>query len=127
MPYHCVQQIERALNDAGLPVKGAKIALFGVSYKPNVGDTRESPALKMITLLQALGARVAYHDPFVAHLAAFGIEHETVDTVLQDADIAVVVTAHADVDHDDVIARAPRTIDLRGVTRGTSRPAVQRL
>ncbi|HEV2776916.1 MAG TPA: nucleotide sugar dehydrogenase [Solirubrobacteraceae bacterium] len=127
MPYHCVQRIERALNDVGVAVNGAKVALFGVSYKPNVGDTRESPALKMITLLLALGARVAYHDPFVAQLSLFALEHETVDAVVEDADVAVVVTAHADVDHADVIARVPRTIDLRGITRGTSQPAVQRL
>ena len=59
MPYHCVAKVERALNDAGLPVKGARIAVLGVSYKPGVGDIRESPALKIITLLRDLGADVA--------------------------------------------------------------------
>ncbi|MEJ7797223.1 MAG: nucleotide sugar dehydrogenase [Solirubrobacteraceae bacterium] len=127
MPYHCVQRIERSLNEVGTAVKGSKVAIFGVSYKPNVGDVRESPALKIIALLVALGADVAYHDPFVAQLPAFGLEHQTVDDVLGDADIAVVVTAHRGVDHEDVIARAPRTIDLRGITRGTSQAAVQRL
>jgi len=127
MPYHCVQRIERALNQAHVAVNGSKVALFGVSYKPNVGDVRESPALKIITLLVTLGARVAYHDRFVSQLPAFGLEHEPVDAVLDGADIAVVVTAHDDVDHDDVIARAPMTIDLRGITRGTTQPAVRRL
>ena len=63
MPYHCVMKVERALNDAGLPVRGARIAVLGVSYKPGVGDVRESPALKIITLLGALGAELGYHDP----------------------------------------------------------------
>jgi UDP-N-acetyl-D-glucosamine dehydrogenase len=98
-PYHCVAKVERALNAAGLAVNGSKVALFGVSYKRNVGDVRESPALKMITLLGALGARVAYHDPFVGQLPAFGLEHQSFESVLQDADIAVVVTAHDGVDH----------------------------
>ena len=56
MPYHCVAKVQRALNDAGLPVKGARIAVLGVSYKPGVGDMRESPALKIISLLRELGA-----------------------------------------------------------------------
>ncbi len=51
MPYHCVAKVQRALNDAGLPVKGARIAVLGVSYKPGVGDIRESPALKIVELL----------------------------------------------------------------------------
>ena len=127
MPYHCVAKVERALNAAGLAVNGSKVALFGVSYKRNVGDVRESPALKMITLLQALGARVVYHDRFVPQLPAYGLEHQPFESVLEDADIAVVVTAHDGVDHAEVIAQAPRTVDLRGVTRGTSVAAVQRL
>jgi UDP-N-acetyl-D-glucosamine dehydrogenase len=61
MPYHCVAKVERALNDAGRPVKGSRIALLGVSYKPGVGDVRESPALKILTLLSALGAELRYH------------------------------------------------------------------
>ncbi len=118
MPYHCVRRLERALNSAGLAVNGSRVALFGVSYKPNVGDIRESPALKIITLLQALGAHVAYHDRFVDALPDFGLVHQPLDTVLAEADIAVIVTAHGDVDHADVVARSPRTLDLRGVTRG---------
>ena len=57
MPYHCVAKAQRALNDAGMSVKGARIAVLGVSYKPGVGDVRESPALKIIALLRELGAR----------------------------------------------------------------------
>ena len=73
MPYHCVAKVERALNDAGLPVKGARIAVLGVSYKPGVGDVRESPALKILTLLAALGADLRYHDPHVPSLPEFDL------------------------------------------------------
>ena len=55
MPYHCVAKAQRVLNDAGLSVKGARIAVLGVSYKPGVGDMRESPALKIIALLRGPG------------------------------------------------------------------------
>jgi UDP-N-acetyl-D-glucosamine dehydrogenase len=56
MPYHCVSKVERVLNVAGKPVKGSRVAIFGVSYKPGVGDLRGSPAFKIISLLGALGA-----------------------------------------------------------------------
>ena len=74
MPYHCVAKAQRALNDAGLSVKGARIAVLGVSYKPGVGDMRESPALKIISLLRELGADVCYHDPHVPALAEFALD-----------------------------------------------------
>ena len=73
MPYHCVAKAQRALNDRGLSVKGARVLVVGVSYKPGVGDMRESPALKIISLLRELGAEVAYHDPHVPALAEFGL------------------------------------------------------
>jgi len=116
MPYHCVSKVERALNDAGKPVKGSKVALFGVSYKPNVGDIRESPALKMIALLRGLGANVVYHDPHVASIPGHDIEGSDFATSLDGADCAVIVTAHKDVDHEEVVERAPVLVDLRGTT-----------
>ncbi len=100
MPYHCVAKVERVLNDAGLPVKGARIAVLGVSYKPGVGDIRESPALKIITLLQALGADLRYHDPHVPSLAEFDLESQPLEQALEDADLALIVTAHPSVDHE---------------------------
>jgi UDP-N-acetyl-D-glucosamine dehydrogenase len=127
MPYHCVAKIERALNDAGLPVKGARVAVLGVSYKPGVGDIRESPALKIITLLRALGGEVSYHDPHVPTLSEFGLSSTPVEALLQDTDLAVIVTAHPGVDHDLVAQRARTVVDLRGVTRGSRAGNVIRL
>ena len=127
MPYHCVAKVQRVLNDAGLSVKGARIALLGVSYKPGVGDTRESPALKIITLLRDLGADVSYHDPHVASLSDFGLSSTPLDGVLSDADLALIVTAHPSVDHDLVARRARLVVDLRGVTRSSHAASVVRL
>jgi UDP-N-acetyl-D-glucosamine dehydrogenase len=127
MPYHCVMRAERALNDAGLPVKGSRIAVLGVSYKPGVGDVRESPALKIIALLRALGAELCYHDPHVPALPDYGLASEPLADVLQDADLAVIVTAHPGVEHELAAECARVVLDLRGVTRGVSRPNTVRL
>jgi UDP-N-acetyl-D-glucosamine dehydrogenase len=117
MPYHCVMKVERALNDAGLPVKGARIVVLGVSYKPGVGDIRESPALKIIRLLGALGAELVYHDPHVPELPEFGLRSVPLEEALRDADLALIVTAHPTVDHSLAAERARLVVDLRGVTR----------
>jgi UDP-N-acetyl-D-glucosamine dehydrogenase len=119
MPYHCVAKVERVLNAAGKPVNGSRIALFGVSYKPGVGDVRESPALKILALLNALGADLVYHDPHVPTVPEAGLENCGFDEALDGCDLALVVTAHPSVDHDAIADRAPLTVDLRGVTRAS--------
>ena len=118
MPYHCVAKAQRALNDAGLSVKGARIAVLGVSYKAGVGDVRESPALKIISLLRDLGGDVSYHDPHVPALSEFGLVNRPLEEALNDADLALIVTAHPSLDHDLIVRRARLVVDLRGVTRG---------
>jgi UDP-N-acetyl-D-glucosamine dehydrogenase len=124
MPYHCVAKVERVLNDAGKPVKNSRIAIFGVSYKPGVGDVRESPALKIVTLLGALGADLVYHDPHVPALGDADLLSVGFDEALRDCDLALIVTAHPTVDHDAIAQRAPLVVDLRGVTRGAGSRAV---
>jgi UDP-N-acetyl-D-glucosamine dehydrogenase len=127
MPYHCVAKAQRVLNGAGLSVKGARIAVLGVSYKPGVGDTRESPALKIISLLSDLGADVSYHDPHVPTLTDLGLSSIPLDDAVKDADLVVIVTAHPSVDHDLVARRARLVVDLRGVTRSSRLSSVVRL
>jgi UDP-N-acetyl-D-glucosamine dehydrogenase len=127
MPYHCVAKIERTLNHAGLPPKGARIALLGVSYKPGVGDTRESPALKIASLLQGLGAQIGYHDPHVPALPEHGLQSTPLPELLAEADLAVIVTAHPSVDHELVARKARLVLDLRGVTRASTAANVVRL
>jgi UDP-N-acetyl-D-glucosamine dehydrogenase len=119
MPYHCVAKAQRALNDVGLSVKGSRVAVIGVSYKPGVGDVRESPALKIISLLRELGAEVLYHDPHVASLSELSLQSTPLQDALAEADLALIVTAHPDVDHELIARRARLVLDLRGVTRGT--------
>src|ERR1700728_1602765 len=119
MPYHCVAKLQRALNDAGRAVKGSRIAVFGVSYKPGVGDVRESPALKILELLHELGAELCYHDPHVPALPALALESVSVEQALEGADLALIVTAHPSVDHQLIAEHAPIVVDLRGITRGS--------
>ena len=125
MPYHCVSKVERLLNAASKPVRGSKIAVLGVSYKAGVGDVRESPGLKIVTLLKALGADLRYHDPFVDHLPELALSSRPLEEVIADADLALIVTAHPGVDHEAVVAQVPLTLDLRGVTRHSRGRAVQ--
>jgi UDP-N-acetyl-D-glucosamine dehydrogenase len=127
MPYHCVAKAQRALNDRGMSVKGSRIAVVGVSYKPGVGDVRESPALKIISLLAELGAEVSYHDPYVPSLAEFALTSTPLEDAVADADLAVIVTAHPGVDHELIARRARLVLDLRGVTRASSTANVVKL
>jgi UDP-N-acetyl-D-glucosamine dehydrogenase len=127
MPYHCVAKLQRALNDAGMSVKGARVGVLGVSYKPGVGDVRESPALKIIALLRELGAQVRYHDPHVPALADLGLSSQPLPDVVSDSDVVLIVTAHPGVDHSLVAKRARLVVDLRGVTRSHAAANVVRL
>ena len=117
MPYFCVERIERALNDVRKPVKGSRIAILGVSYKGGVGDTRESPALRILHVLSERGAELAYHDPFVAVLPEVGLQSSELDRII-DADAIVLVTAHPGIDYARLVHESQLFVDLRGVTRG---------
>jgi UDP-N-acetyl-D-glucosamine dehydrogenase len=117
MPYFCLEKIVRALNDVGKPVQGSRVLLLGMSYKAGVGDLRESPALKILQLLRARGADIRYHDPHVPELTEHELRSVPLDEALDGIDLAVIVTAHPQVDHGRVVDRAPRVLDLRGTTR----------
>jgi UDP-N-acetyl-D-glucosamine dehydrogenase len=117
MPYFCVERIERALNDVAKPVKGSRILLLGVSYKGGVGDIRESPALRIMQLLDERGGVLSYHDPFVPQLEEPRLRSVELSDAISDADAVVLVTAHPGIDYDRVASRAALLVDLRGVTR----------
>jgi UDP-N-acetyl-D-glucosamine dehydrogenase len=127
MPYHCVERIELALNDAGKPIKGSRIAVLGVSYKGGIGDIRESPALRIMDELAGRGGALAYHDPFVPELRSLGLASVALDDAVADADAVVLVTAHPGIDHLAIAREAALFIDLRGVTRGISGENLARL
>jgi UDP-N-acetyl-D-glucosamine dehydrogenase len=126
MPYHCVEKVERVLNDEAKAVRGSRIAVFGVSYKAGVGDLREAPALKIIRVLRGMGADIVYHDPHVPELNDLDLRSAGFDDTLSGADLALIVTAHPGVDYGAIVERAPLVLDLRGATRRTGdRSAVQ--
>ena len=116
-PAYCVERIGRALNETGKPIRGTKILLLGVSYKPGVGDIRESPALEIAHMLLELGGEIAYHDPFVPELAELSLASSDLGEALRSTELAAIVTAHAEIDYEEVVATAPQVVDFRGVTR----------
>ncbi|HLJ03385.1 MAG TPA: nucleotide sugar dehydrogenase [Solirubrobacteraceae bacterium] len=118
MPVHCVERIERALNDALKPVRGSKILILGASYKGGVGDIRESPALRIMELLAERGAVLSYHDEFVPALPELGLEHVPLEPAASEADAVVLVTAHPGIDYRALATQSALFVDLRGVTRG---------
>jgi UDP-N-acetyl-D-glucosamine dehydrogenase len=127
MPYFCAEKVSQALNEHSKAVRGSRVAIIGVSYKPGVGDLRESPALKIMALLAGRGAQLVYHDDHVPELPDLGLASIPLDAALADADAAVIVTAHPDLDVQAVVARAPLVVDFRGVTRGIEAPNLVRL
>jgi UDP-N-acetyl-D-glucosamine dehydrogenase len=123
MPYFCVEKIARALNEHAKPLRGSRVAIIGVSYKPGVGDLRESPAITIMRLLDEQGAELGYFDEFVPALPDFGLESEWPE----DADCTVIVTAHPGLDVERVVRESPLVVDFRGVTRGIEAPNLVRL
>jgi UDP-N-acetyl-D-glucosamine dehydrogenase len=126
-PHWCVRRVERALNDAGKATNGAKVLLLGVSYKAGVGDIRESPALKIIRLLDDLGAEVSYHDPHVPELPDLEVASAELDQAVAAADLVCIVTAHPTIDYQRVVDDSQLVIDFRGVTRGIEATNLVRL
>ncbi len=101
--------------------------ILGVAYKPGVGDLRESPAIKIMGLLAKSGADLVFHDDHVRELPEFGLRSEPLEAALESADVAVIVTAHPELDVEAVVRAAPLVVDFRGVTRGIEAPNLVRL
>ncbi len=123
MPYYCAERVARALNEHRKAVAGSTVLVLGVAYKGDVGDLRESPALKLIGLLRDRGADVVYHDPFVPDLGEERLDMESAplsDELLGRADIVCVVTAHSGIDYARVADRAQLVLDLRNAVPAAS-------
>jgi UDP-N-acetyl-D-glucosamine dehydrogenase len=126
MPYFCRSLISQALNHgAQKAMKGARILVLGVAYKPDIADMRESPALKIISLLRNAGADVSFHDPHVARvddLASVAYAPAAYDCV-------VIVTDHSAIDYDALVDEAKLVVDLRNATgaKGTAAEHVYKL
>jgi UDP-N-acetyl-D-glucosamine dehydrogenase len=116
MPYFCRSLISQALNHgAQKSLKGSRILVLGVSYKADIDDVRESPAEKIVQLLQKAGSDVAYHDPHVAEFDGL----RSVEYAPEQYDCVVIVTAHSSIDYDDLVERAKIVVDLRNATGRT--------
>ena len=126
MPYFCRSLISQALNHGSQKsLSGSRVLVLGVSYKSDIDDVRESPAEKIIHLLQKAGAEVAYHDP---HVAKFNGLH-SVDYAPEEYDCVVIVTAHSAIDYGELVDRAQIVVDFRNATgtKGTDNPKVWKL
>jgi UDP-N-acetyl-D-glucosamine dehydrogenase len=124
MPYFCRSVISQAMNH-GLQksLSGSRILVLGVAYKADIGDTRESPAEKLVMLLRNAGAHVSYHDPHVPHfdgLTSVALEPEAYDCV-------AIVTAHTSLDYESIVERAKIVVDFRNATRGIESEKVWKL
>jgi UDP-N-acetyl-D-glucosamine dehydrogenase len=128
MPHFVVEKVQNALNDAGKAVKGSKIHIFGVSYKRDIDDVRESPALDIIHLLGKRGAKVSYSDPYVPEIR---LEDNTLLTqdsgALEAADCVVIVTDHAAFDYKDLVGKAQLIVDTRNALKGVQSQKIVRL
>jgi UDP-N-acetyl-D-glucosamine dehydrogenase len=120
MPYFVSGLVGREVNAAGKSLKGARVLVVGVAYKPDVGDTRETPAAKLMELLQAGGAEVLYHDPYVP---AFAVGDNMLSSAelsgdaLRDCDCVVIVTAHSGVDYGLIARSGVPVLDTRNALR----------
>jgi UDP-N-acetyl-D-glucosamine dehydrogenase len=113
MPYYCRSLISQALNHGKQrSLNGSTVLVLGVAYKSDIGDTRESPAVKLIELLRKAGSEVSYHDPHVPELngdRSAPLEPGKYDCV-------VIVTAHSGIDYDELVEQAQLIVDLRNAT-----------
>jgi UDP-N-acetyl-D-glucosamine dehydrogenase len=103
------------------------VLLLGVSYKKDIGDMRESPALKLIQLLRVAGADLFYHDPYVPELPQLGLASVALEPAEYDA--VVIVTDHSSIDYEQLVEDADLVVDLRNATgkAGTASPKVHKL
>ena len=114
MPYYCRSRVSQALNHgAGKSVKGSRILVLGVAYKADISDMRESPAVKLIELLQNAGADVSYHDPHVPSFEEHGATLTSVALEPAAYDAVVIATAHTGIDYAQLVVDANLVVDLR--------------
>ncbi|MHC1783113.1 MAG: nucleotide sugar dehydrogenase [Anaerolineaceae bacterium] len=132
MPRFVVTKTQDALNDRKLPINGSKILVLGASYKPDIDDLRESPALDVMGLLMKKGAAVSYHDPYISHISHDQWSLDSVKdlpTALKTADCVVIVTNHSSYDYDSILKNAKLIVDTRNAlgTKGRDKANVVRL
>jgi len=130
MPHHVVDAVGTALNSRSKPVNGSRVLVLGVSYKKDIDDLRESPALTIIELLRAQGATVSYHDPFFPALdkgRKYNLQLRRAPLeALGDYDCVLIVTDHSSYDYGDIVRQSQLVVDTRNATRGINSSNVVR-
>jgi UDP-N-acetyl-D-glucosamine dehydrogenase len=126
MPHFVVEKIQNALNDHTKPVRGSKVHIYGVSYKRDIDDVRESPALDIMLLLQRRGALISYTDPHVPDLRLDGLTLHSTDS-FEDADCVVIVTDHTKFDYSALVNGARLIVDTRNALKTFSSDKIVRL
>lgn len=123
MPAYVARRAQDLLNDNRQAINGATVLLLGVTYKPNIGDDRESPAKPLAKRLKEMGARVSFHDPHIAHWNVEGVERVEGDLLeaVADADLVILVQNHRGYDVPRLAEEARLFLDTRGVTDGAGR------
>jgi UDP-N-acetyl-D-glucosamine dehydrogenase len=130
MPEYICSRVASALNERERSVKGSRILLLGVSYKKDVDDLRESPALDILQILEGRGARVSYHDPHVPRFDIDGKSYESAPEALAAAkgsDLVVIVTDHSDFAYKEIVDASPVVLDTRNATKGLSSPKILKI
>ena len=120
MPHYVVNKVNDALNEFSKSIKNSKILIVGVSYKKDIDDLRESPALDVIQLLQKRGAKVQYHDPFVPEIRfdSMMFLSSDLEPALRSSDCTVIVTNHSQLDYHKIVELSPVVLDARNATKG---------
>lgn len=130
MPHHVVAAVGAALNSRNKPVNGSRVLVLGVSYKKDIDDLRESPALTIIELLRSQGAAVSYHDPFFPVLdkgRKYNLQLRCVPLEnLAGYDCVLIVTDHSSYDYGDIVRQSQLVVDTRNATRGINSSKVVR-
>ena len=117
MPWFCRSIVSQALNHSReRSLKGSRILVLGVAYKPDIADVRESPAVKLIALLQAAGSDVSYHDPHVPAFRENGLSMTSSPLEPGAYDCVVIVTNHSGIDYDRLVEDSQLVVDLRNAT-----------
>jgi len=122
MPWFCRSIVSQALNHSlERSLKGSRILVLGVAYKPDIADVRESPAVKLIGLLQAAGSDVSYHDPHVPAFRENGLSMTSSPLEPGAYDCVVIVTNHSGIDYDQLVEDSQLVVDLRNATGSNGR------
>jgi UDP-N-acetyl-D-glucosamine dehydrogenase len=130
MPYHIVEFITEALNARSKALKGSKVLILGVSYKKDIDDLRESPAITIIEVLQKHGALVSYNDPYFPKIGKgrkYDLQMQRVPLeALGQYDCVVIITDHSDYDYQQIVEEAQLVVDTRNATAGICSPKIVR-